>query len=493
MSDKLQAGVSHCFVNLGSDHPSIMEAMVKGQQERPDEMPRIITCPNEMVALSMADGYARATNQPQAVIVHVDVGTSGMGAALHNASAGKAPVLIFAGLSPCTLEGEYTGSRTEYIHWLQDVPDQKQIVAQYCRYTAEIKRGRNVKQLVNRALAWAMSEPRGPTYLYGTRETMEELIEPYSLNQACWTLIENGALRSSQVSMIAETLVKSSQPLVVTGYGARNHALVGALTDLADTIRGLRVLDTAGSDMCFPASHPGWLGTRLGIHPAIETADTILVIDCDVPWINTQCKPNNQARIFHLDSDPLKSTIPLFYIDAVARFRVDATTAVSQVAEYIKSHFATEVSSVVFAERWNTLQLQHAMHLQQIATEAEASQDGLISCPYLINEVRKACPTDTIWVVEAVTNTHIVADQIQATLPGSWLNCGGGGLGWSGGGALGVKLATDKAAGGNNKGRFVCQIVADGTFMFSVPSSVYWIAQKYDIPVLTIVLNNHGK
>jgi thiamine pyrophosphate-dependent acetolactate synthase large subunit-like protein len=93
----------------------------------------------------MADGYARYTNQPQCVIIHVDVGTQGLGAAVHNASCGRAPVLVFAGLSPYTIEGEYRGSRTEYIHWIQDVPDQKQIVAQYCRYTGEIKRGKNVK------------------------------------------------------------------------------------------------------------------------------------------------------------------------------------------------------------------------------------------------------------------------------------------------------------------------------------------------------------
>ncbi|GAB1213524.1 hypothetical protein ATERTT37_002674 [Aspergillus terreus] len=42
------AGVSHVFVNLGSDHPSILEAMVKGQKEKPDQFPRIITCPNEV-------------------------------------------------------------------------------------------------------------------------------------------------------------------------------------------------------------------------------------------------------------------------------------------------------------------------------------------------------------------------------------------------------------------------------------------------------------
>src|ERR1700712_1814075 len=98
-----------------------------------------------MVALSMADGYARLTSKPQCVLVHVDVGTQGLGAAVHNASTGRAPVLIFAGLSPFTIEGEMRGSRTEYIHWIQDVPDQKQIVAQYCRYTGEIKSGKNVK------------------------------------------------------------------------------------------------------------------------------------------------------------------------------------------------------------------------------------------------------------------------------------------------------------------------------------------------------------
>jgi len=42
------AGITHCFVNLGSDHPSIIEAMVKGARERKGKFPRIITCPNEV-------------------------------------------------------------------------------------------------------------------------------------------------------------------------------------------------------------------------------------------------------------------------------------------------------------------------------------------------------------------------------------------------------------------------------------------------------------
>ena len=35
-----------------------------------------------MVAMSMADGWARVTGRPQAVIVHVDVGTQALGCAL---------------------------------------------------------------------------------------------------------------------------------------------------------------------------------------------------------------------------------------------------------------------------------------------------------------------------------------------------------------------------------------------------------------------------
>jgi hypothetical protein len=43
-----EAGITHCFVNLGSDHPSIIEAIVKGQNEKKGQFPRIITCPNEV-------------------------------------------------------------------------------------------------------------------------------------------------------------------------------------------------------------------------------------------------------------------------------------------------------------------------------------------------------------------------------------------------------------------------------------------------------------
>ncbi|KAF2860469.1 thiamine diphosphate-binding protein [Piedraia hortae CBS 480.64] len=485
-----EAGVTHCFVNLGSDHPSILEAIVQGQKDKPNAFPKIITCPNEMVALSMADGYARLTNRPQAVIVHVDVGTQGLGAAVHNASCGRAPVLIFAGLSPFTIEGEYRGSRTEFIHWIQDVPDQSAIIRQYCRYSSEIKRGRSVKQLVNRALSFATSDPKGPTYLVGAREAMEEDIEPYHLDQSVWGPAELGGLTTKQTAFIAETLVAAERPLLITGYSGRNHSCVQALVNLADTVKGLKVLDTGACDMCFPSTHPAWLGVKYGVEENIPLADVILLVDVDVPWIPTRCRPEKGAKIIHIDVDPLKQQMPVFYVDAMARYRCDAETAIIQVVQHIQTKLADKTKQ--FEERWAALQVSHEKLLKEIDLQAKPANDGTFGCAYLIREVRKAVPDDTIWAVEAVTNTMVVADQVQARYPGSFINCGGGGLGWSGGAALGIKLASDYEAGGTNKGKFVCQVVGDGSFLFSVPGSVYWIAKRYNIPVLVIVLNNCG-
>ena len=450
-----------------------------------------------MVALSMADGYARLTGKPQCVIVHVDVGTQGLGAAVHNASCGRAPVLIFAGLSPFTLEGEMRGSRTEYIHWIQDVPDQKQIVSQYCRYTGEVKTGKNVKQLVNRALQFATSDPKGPVYLYGAREVMEQEIEPYTLNQAVWGPVAPSALPEGGVQLIASELSAAKEPLALVGYSGRETRGVSELVTLADTFKGMRVLDTGGCDMCFPGDHPASLGMRYGLHEAIKTADFILVADCDVPWIPTQCKPSDTAKIVHVDVDPLKQQIPVFYLPSMATFRAESATAFKQINEYVASNdslkkFASSAENAALGKSREEAFQKTRQGIVELASVPSGGDSAPLNVSYLTSQARSRCPADTIWAIEAVTQSGFVSDQIAANLPKTWINCGGGGLGWSGGGALGIKLGTDYEHGGSNKGKFVCQIVGDGTYLFSVPGSVYWISRRYNIPILTIVLNNKG-
>ena len=121
-----EAGIRYLFANLGSDHPGLIEALAQARVEgRRAELPELIVCPHEMVALSAAHAYAAVSGEPQAVLVHVDSGTQNLGGAVHNVARGRIPVLIFAGAAPYTMEGELPGGRNEFIHWLQDVRDQR--------------------------------------------------------------------------------------------------------------------------------------------------------------------------------------------------------------------------------------------------------------------------------------------------------------------------------------------------------------------------------
>jgi acetolactate synthase I/II/III large subunit len=64
------------------------------------------------------------------------------------------------------------------------------------------------------------------------------------------------------------------------------------------------------------------------------------------------------------------------------------------------------------------------------------------------------------------------------------IKSGGGGLGSSGGLALGIKLARPDTA--------VVQVVGDGSFYFNNPAAVLATSKQYDLPLFTIVLDNAG-
>lgn len=239
------------------------------------------------------------------LFVHVDVGTQALGQGIHNASVGRVPVFIFAGMCRYTESGELPGSRTEYMHWLQEPADQKAIVRQYCRYTGEIRTGLNVKQTVGRALQFANSTPNGPVYLASARKVLAEEIEPYSLHQEQWAPIGLAALPSDAVRDISTALVQAERPLIITGYSGRDRQNPELLVELANLIPGIRVHDTGGSDVCFPFSHIASEGSRFSTHECTKNADMILLLDCDVLWIPSRNPPPKDAKIYHIDSDLL--------------------------------------------------------------------------------------------------------------------------------------------------------------------------------------------
>ncbi|MCT8997252.1 thiamine pyrophosphate-binding protein [Chelativorans intermedius] len=103
-----EAGVSCIFANFGSDHPALIEALAEARATG-RAVPAVLTCPNEMVAMSAAHGHALVSGRAQAVVVYVECGTQALAGAVHNAARGRVPMLVFAGASPFTQQGELRG------------------------------------------------------------------------------------------------------------------------------------------------------------------------------------------------------------------------------------------------------------------------------------------------------------------------------------------------------------------------------------------------
>lgn len=474
-------GITHLFANFGSDHPALIEAIAEARATG-RAVPAVITCPNEMVGMSAAHGFWQASGEPQAVLVHVECGTQALAGAIHNAAKGRAPIMVVAGASPFTQNGELTGSRNEFIHWIQDVHDQRGIVRGYMKYDAELKTGKNVKSMVHRAMQFALSDPSGPVYLMGAREVMEEVVDPLPNERATWKPTSPAALSAEAVDEIGRSLLEARRPLLITSYIGRNKQAIAPLLELCH-LAGIGVIESVPTWVNFPHDDDLHLGTRwneVQQCSILAEADVILVVDCDVPWIPLVSHPRDDAKIFHIDVDPLKQQMPLWHIGATASYGADAATAIGQLTRWLTSADMPEAS---VNERKGHYRDIHHERLRTMAA-AEASPNGTISVAYLMSCLRAHADAQTIFLNESITNYKTVTEHLMPTRPGSMLFSGGGSLGWHGGAAVGVKLSQPDAT--------VVAICGDGSYMFSVPSSVHWMARRYETPFVQIVLNNRG-
>ena len=119
----------------------------------------------------MAHGYWLATGRPLAVMVHVNVGLANTLMGVINAARDNVPLLLLSGRTPFG-EGGRTGARDLPIHWGQEMRDQGAMLRELVKWDYELRQPEQAAELVDRALAIAMSPPMGPVYLSLPREVL---------------------------------------------------------------------------------------------------------------------------------------------------------------------------------------------------------------------------------------------------------------------------------------------------------------------------------
>src|SRR3982074_318403 len=476
-------GVEYIFANLGTDHVSLIEEMARWDSEGLKH-PEMILCPHEVVAVHMAGGYTLATGRGQAVLVHVDAGTANAAMAIQNLFRYRLPVMLFAGRAPYTLHGELPGSRDTYVHFVQDPFDIASIVRPYVKWEYSLPSGIVVKEALARASAFAQSDPPGPVYMMLPRETLAEQWDDADMPaypSARYGGVHTGGIEPARVDAIAQALMAAENPIALTAYLGRKPDAVAVLERLARTC-GIRVAEFNSIDLNISQDSPCFAG--FDPLPLLETADLGLLLDSDVPFIPQYARRAGAVKWIHIDVDPLKSDFPMWGFPTDMRIQGDCAIVLQQVLDAVEAR-ADDAYRKRVADRiasWGGA--REAAAKRSATASANKGVSGALNPAFVFATLGAKLSPDDVVLNEAIRNGPILQDPLTRTKPKSYVGLAGGGLGFSGGMALGLKLAQPE--------RRIVQIIGDGAFHFSSPHSVYAVAQQYQVPILTVVMDNGG-
>lgn len=470
-------GVKYFFGNAGTDFASIIDGFAKFAAEG-KTTPTPIQAPHESCAVSMAHGYYLATGEPPLVMVHTTVGTANALCGLINASRANIPLILTAGRTPITESG-HLGSRDLLIHWAQESFDQAGMVREYVKWDYELRSFEQLETVVRRAFAVAMSEPRGPVYLTLPREVLAEPYQEFTFRQESLLPVTTTPFPDPAcLEAAAELLAQASYPLIITRTYGRNPAAVASLVTLAESF-ALPVIEYPIPALVnFPGGHPLHLGFDPGT--LLPKADVILVLDCDVPWVPSLHKFNDQAKVVHLGIDPLHIRYPIWGFPTTLSIAADSAVAVPLLHSALQKKQSMHADTI--ARRRQRLTQEH--DAQRVSWRQEAEEKGRSSAltfewvSHCLNNIKT---DDMIFVNEYDLSLR----HLEFNTPGTYFGFSpAGGLGWGVGGALGIKLGAPE--------KTVISVVGDGTYIFSVPSACHMISAMHNLPILVIVCNNGG-
>jgi len=477
-----EIGIDYLFCNLGTDHAPIIEEMAH-RRKRGEAMPKVVRCPHENTAAHMAAGYAHMTGRGQGVLVHVDVGTANAANGMHNMFRSRLPVLLMAGKAPYTTHSELVGSRDTHVHFVQEPFDQASLVRPYLKWEWTLPSGIIVKEALQRAHSIMQSEPRGPVYLMMQRETLtqhwrEDDVHRYGADR--FGAAAAGGADPQLVAALAERLIAAHNPILITGYGGRNAHAARMIEELAQ-LAGIAVFEAHPTTNI---SHEGPCFAGFSVAKALPEADVGLLVDVDVPWFPRDVQPNEKAFWAHIDIDVLKLGSPMWTFPGELRMQGNSGRILEQLLADVKAK-ATPRFRTAAAARFKRLKAARDERRANAAKlAADRGKPGAINPHYLMAELGKVLDDEDVVFNEAVRNALPVLMQIPRPLPNTIVDTGGAGLGWSGGMALGAKLAAPE--------RMMVQVAGDGSFYFNNPSSVFAVSQQYGLPFFSVVLDNSG-
>ncbi|MQA61259.1 MAG: thiamine pyrophosphate-binding protein [Actinophytocola sp.] len=480
-------GMKYVALNPGSSFRGLHDSLVNYGG---DEI-EMIECPHEKIAVGVAHGYAKATGESMAVILHDLVGLLHGTMGVYYAYIDRAPVLILGGSGP----GDHSRRRPN-IDWIHSANVQGEAVRAYTKWDHEPRSLASVPTVLARGHRISLEEPRGPVYIALDAALQEDPADaPVPLDDLPRLATVPSAIGPDPKALttLAERLCAAERPVMVLGYPGREPASFDVLVELAETV-GIGAHDT-NARLNFPNRHPLCVTGS----DALESADCVLFVDVKDMGKATQ-KLESTTRSVVSRLAPGCTVLDLGFNDVGisswsedyaeclpvdVHVTADTTVALPALLETCRGLVEND-SAQRAADRqaWRDgLSQRHADTWRDWTLQAEkVRDDSPVSTARLTGEVWQVIK-DYDWVLTAGTASEWATRTWDFDRPhrhpGKHL-----GTATQIGISLGVALAH------KGTGRLVVDLQPDGDLMFDV--GALWVAARYELPLLVVMFNNRA-
>lgn len=230
------------------------------------QTPQIIECRSEEMAVAVAYGYARATNEPMLAIADPLAGSAGMGSARRD----LLPMLVLG---------------------------QEDLAGDFCKWSHRPATVAACGEALVRGWQVATADPMGPVYLCLDADLQRMPVQPelVARNVAFLGEATRAASAPQGLDRVIEALVQAERPAILADLVGRNPAAVPVLVGLSEAL-GAPVVDLGGR-FNMPSVHP--LNATNFSAEAMRSADVLLLLDVRDP-LGVAVSSNTSTRLTEL-------------------------------------------------------------------------------------------------------------------------------------------------------------------------------------------------
>ena len=457
--------VKHVFGLIGSATMEMFDAIYH------DKKIKFIDVRDERTGTHMADGYARASNQPGVIIA----GQNGPGATnlvtgLAQAKAAFSPVISLAGLysTKDKMEDAFQGL------------DQQSLFEPVTKKTITLKNSKNIPNAISDGFNVAMSPRRGPVCINLPRNLLAEK-NNYKINEKIKSFKNTNSTQSNpnSIKRAAKLISNSSKGIIIVGGGIKYTSGFKPVIELAEYLN-VPIVTAAGHGDAIPFNHKlnaGQMGPRGNpvATKLTKEADIILAIGTRLGFNSTFYSfenINKKAKIIQVELE--KKMLGKYFPIKIGINADAATTANQLLREFKKQKIKSEVK--IWTEKFKNERSNYLFQRNNIP-----SKNYPIQPPGLFKELRKVLPKNSAITLDAGTLCLQATDALEYYNPPSLFTPLDFGLvGFSFACGLGVKVAKPK--------RTVVSLMGDGGFGMTI--SELSTAVEHKINTITIVMNN---